>query len=367
MTNKSIRYDGKRLVALIMVIAITFATFVVVSAEPSISIATNGNARKYGPGANLVIVGEITDSGMPLPNADLVANVTLSHESLVAIAAAGDGNVTVTASLVQKDTLTEVQAEQVGDRPVYNIGVTVGNKEVSQFNGNVTVSMPYTLAQGEDANAIVIYYINSTGELSMVGGIYDTKTGSVKFTTTHFSLYMVGHNLKSFDDTKGHWASSDIIFVAARDLFVGTGDNLFSPDDSMTYAMFITVLSRLDKASLSVYDNSTWFSAPMQWAKARGFLAEIGDVNPAQNIIREDMALIFAQYVKSKKLLTQKGDSVTFKDDDEISDNAKEAIYLMSDAGIIKGKNGDVFDTKGEATRAEVSNIFTKLVQVLEQ
>ena len=77
--------------------------------------------------------------------------------------------------------------DQVGDYPVFDFSVTAGGDAVSGFQGSVTVEVPYQLANGEDSDAVVIYYINAKGELEMVTDcVYDEDTGMVTFNTDHF-------------------------------------------------------------------------------------------------------------------------------------------------------------------------------------
>ena len=89
----------------------------------------------------------------------------------------------------------------VGDHPVFQFSVASGSKIISKFGGNATVSVPYTSKTGEDTDAIVIYYINSEGQLEIVSTCqYDPKTKTVNFTTDHFSIYAVGYNKVRFGD-----------------------------------------------------------------------------------------------------------------------------------------------------------------------
>lgn len=70
--------------------------------------------------------------------------------------------------------------QTVGDRPVFNFNVTSGDRLISQFNGNVSVWVPYTPRTGEDANSIVIYYINAAGKAEVVSNCaYDPATGTI--------------------------------------------------------------------------------------------------------------------------------------------------------------------------------------------
>ena len=65
--------------------------------------------------------------------------------------------------------------------------VTSGNQEISNFHGGkATVEVPYTLKAGEKANSIAVYYLDHNGNLNHVKGKFDSTTGTVKMTLSHF-------------------------------------------------------------------------------------------------------------------------------------------------------------------------------------
>ena len=79
--------------------------------------------------------------------------------------------------------------DRVGDSTVYNL--TLNNGAITNFDGSVTVKLPYTLADGEDPASITIWYITEEGELiAITNAVYNE--GYVTFTTDHFSYYTVG-------------------------------------------------------------------------------------------------------------------------------------------------------------------------------
>ena len=72
---------------------------------------------------------------------------------------------------------------------VYDLNMFVDGEQVSQFAGEVTVSLPYTLQPGDDVNAIDVYYIDDNGNVTSMQGTY--AGGYVTFTTNHFSYYTI--------------------------------------------------------------------------------------------------------------------------------------------------------------------------------
>ncbi|WMJ79061.1 S-layer homology domain-containing protein [Sedimentibacter sp. MB35-C1] len=79
------------------------------------------------------------------------------------------------------------------------------------------------------------------------------------------------------------------------------------------------------------------------------------------------MALIMANYAKviGFKLPKVHAEN-TFADGANINTWAKNAVKQMQMAGVISGKNNNKFDPQGKATRAEVSAVLKRFVQVAD-
>ncbi len=114
------------------------------------------------------------------------ATIKLDSETLGQL----NGTVQISADVVTDDIgLTEEEKEQIGDNPIYDFEMTSGGVQISDFAGTVTVSLPYTLQDGDDADCIDVWFINDDGEVEIVQGVYSN--GYVTFTTNHFSYYTV--------------------------------------------------------------------------------------------------------------------------------------------------------------------------------
>ncbi len=84
--------------------------------------------------------------------------------------------------------LTQEQREQLGSAPIYDFTMADQNGAITRFDGVVTVTIPYTLAEGEDVDSIAVWYMSDEGPVS-VKATYSN--GFVTFETTHFSYYTV--------------------------------------------------------------------------------------------------------------------------------------------------------------------------------
>lgn len=195
-------------------------------------------------------------------------------------------DIKITASKVDTANLSEETKQLVGDRPVFDFSVTSGNTTISKFGGIVTVSMLYTPKTGEDPNAIVIYYINAAGKPEMVSNCaYDPATGSITFTTDHFSKYAVGYNKVNFNDVAANaWYGDAVSFVAARDITIGTGNGNHSPDTKLTRGQFLVMVMRAygieaDSAATDNFSDAgnTYYTGYLAAAKSLGITDGIGN------------------------------------------------------------------------------------------
>ena len=97
--------------------------------------------------------------------------------------------VTVETKNVAELNLSEAQKAQVKDNKIYDFTMTVDGETISEFDGLVTVALPYTLQPGDDVDCIDIWYIRDNGDLEIMQGTYSNDY--VTFTTDHFSYYTV--------------------------------------------------------------------------------------------------------------------------------------------------------------------------------
>lgn len=104
-----------------------------------------------------------------------------------------DSNKTVVIKVteVNKDetNLGADEKDQVGDSKIYDFTMLSGGEPVTDFEGEVTVALPYKLQDGDDVNAIDVWYIADDGSVECVKGVYNN--GFVTFKTSHFSYYTV--------------------------------------------------------------------------------------------------------------------------------------------------------------------------------
>ena len=120
------------------------------------------------------------------------ANISLDEGVVDSI---GDNDVTISAEKLTNDDLNGLldpdQLDQVGNSPIYNFTINDGSSNISSFGENnyVTITLPYTLQEGDDVDSIAIWFIADDGQLESIKATYNN--GYVTFKTNHFSYYTV--------------------------------------------------------------------------------------------------------------------------------------------------------------------------------
>ena len=293
------------------------------------------------------------------------------------------GDIILRADKVDALRSTEAKAA-IGTRPAYDLSLVYlsGGKEtpIANLNGHtISVRLPYTPAKGEQTGNLYAVYVDDAGKVEWITkSSYDASQKAVVFETGHFSIYGIGYKnpAPAFTDITGHWAADNILFVASRGLLSGTSDTTFSPNTGMTRGMFVTALGRLAGINPDSYKTGkftdvkadAYYAPYVNWAAQTGIVEGVTAITfaPDTNINREQMAVIMANYAKKLGCdLPKTLQAVTFADNAQISSWAKDAVKVMQQAGILAGKNGNKFDPKGTATRAEVATVLRRFVEIV--
>jgi len=319
------------------------------------------------------LIKDGTDSLKVISN---FSTMTFDQNAMKAISEMAIGDIKITAAKVDASTLSQALQAQVGDRPVYDFTVTSGTKTISEFNGKVTISVPYTPEMGEDLNSLIIYYINDEGTLETIKNcIYDAATNRMTFSTDHFSSYAVGYAPVAFTDTRNHWSLANINFLAARGIIQGKASGLFMPDDTITRAEFVTILGNKFGADFGAYrvmpfddaKATDWFAGSVAWAAENKIVTgSDGMFRPNDPISRQEMAVILDRYMTNleKTDITGAKKAIVFADDAMIAGYAKTSVSKMQQLGIINGKTTTAFAPADNATRAEAAKMISALIKI---
>ena len=174
------------------------------------------------------------------------------------------------------------------------------------------------------------------------------------------------------DVSESDWFYEDVMFVFTNGLMVGTGDTTFSPEISTSRAMIAVTLWRMEGEPAAKganpftdVENGAWYTEAITWANENGIAEGYGNgcFQPETPVTREQLAAFFYRYAEYKGYdITITGSLDRFNDKDNVSDWAKEAMAWAVGYGLIGGKDNNMLDPQGEATRAEFATIFFRLL-----
>ncbi len=313
-----------------------------------------------------------------------------------------DGNVwtfTVTAedgvtAKTYTVTVSFTEAPKSNDAGVSSITVA-GFKAVAGANNSYTVTVPYGTVVKTGSFVIVTRHPRATvSALTNTRNIWSFTVTAEDGVTT--AVYTVTVNTAALpepitpgvdnkkpaskpevklpftDVSTSDWFYDDVAFVYENGLFSGTDSRSFSPNASMTRAMLVTVLYRLEgeptvtgRSSFTDVRSGAYYEKSVIWAAANGIVTgtDSTSFSPDAKVTREQLAAILYRYAQYRKLDTDASAKLnSFTDADSVSAYASEALGWAVSEGLINGASGKLMP-KGDATRAQVAAILHRLVK----
>lgn len=268
-------------------------------------------------------------------------------------------------------------------KPTVNAGEG-GSVKVSADGNTITITP-------DDSYVIKDVIINgkSVGPVSSYTFDEDDKKKDVKVvfqkaetTEEKGEKPMTEYSIAFADVPEGHWARESINFVVSHRLFFGTDETSFSPDASMTRAMFVAVMSRFETALGSQWHITVntsvpftdvpadaWYGPAVAWGSGANLVNGTGEgrFSPDAPITREQIAVLLVHYADLCGItLPQKEEPVIFTDVDKISPWAKDAVRKAQTAGILYGRDNGTFGPQDIATRAEVASMLERFINSIQ-
>ena len=171
------------------------------------------------------------------------------------------------------------------------------------------------------------------------------------------------------DVAKDSWYYDDVKYVAENGLMKGTGGGMFSPDQTTTRGMIVTILHRMEgEPAVSgdcPFDDvkaGSYYEDAITWAAANNIVTGYSDTKfgPDDNITREQMAAILYRYAQTKGSSIDEGWNfpAEFTDVASISAYATDAMKWCVKNEIIGGVGGGKLSPGTSATRAQVAAIL---------
>jgi len=191
-----------------------------------------------------------------------------------------------------------------------------------------------------------------------------------------FSVSAGAIDVSNFKDVKeSDWFYDYVKFVTSKGYFEGVSDTEFAPKDTMTRAMFVTVLARVEgvkvdntKSAFSDVPANTWYTGAVTWAAQNKIVDGVADDKFAPNaaVTREQMCAIMERYITNcKKVVKGSAKVAAFNDVEEISDWAAKSVEYCRKLGLIDGFEDGSFRPTETSTRAQVAAVETRLCEVV--
>lgn len=172
------------------------------------------------------------------------------------------------------------------------------------------------------------------------------------------------------------WYAEHVDYVYEQGLMNGTGEHSFSPDSTVTRAMVVTVLHRMQGAPKPEGESGftdvpagQWYTDAVAWARAEGIITGYpdGSCRPGSSITREQLATILYRYTAACGETPVSGAELSgFPDAGQVQGYALEGMRWAIAAGLINGvaSGGKSFLRPGSnATRAQFATIISRFVQ----
>ena len=332
-------------------------------------------------------IAKLVKEGGALKAKSSIATIELDLDTVKGLSKLMGKDLEITAKKIdisKHEGITQEMKDQIGDRPLLDVTVMSDGKKISNFDGKVTVSIPYALKTGENPSTVVLYLLKDDGTMEMIkNGTFDSKTGEVRFTTDHFSLYGIGYKEIEFKDIDGHWAKDYIAYLAARDYISGMTNTSFDPNGTLTRGQFVQLLANLAGADLEKYAAAVpsaisdvnardWYAPAVAWALEQGIVTGVSMPDgttcfyPEQSISRQDIAVMLNRYRDKidKKTFPENVKEKTFQDKEQVGQYAKDAVAALQKSGIIQGKSETVFAPLDQAKRGEAAKMIHGMLKL---
>ena len=203
-------------------------------------------------------------------------------------------------------------------------------------------------------------------------GAVTTYTVDKLTVSTRIEVTFTNGKLPFTDVRESDWFYDDVVFAYENGLFSGTSDTTFSPNTSMTRAMLVTVLYRLEgqpavngRSGFSDVQYNGYYEDAVTWAADNGIVNGISTTmfSPNANVTREQMAAILYRYAQYKKYNTAASSSLnSFSDHTSVSGYAVASLQWSVAEKLVNGSNGKLMPT-GNASRAQVAAILHRFAE----
>lgn len=155
----------------------------------------------------------------------------------------------------------------------------------------------------------------------------------------------------SFEDVEPDaWYIGAVDFVVKQKLFKGVSETEFAPENTMTRAMFWTVLARM--SGENVDGGEIWYEEAQHWAMENGISDGTGH---DEAISREQIVTMLWRLAGSP---SSSAEISSYIDAGNISEWAQDAMCWAIEFGVIEGYEDNSLKPQAEAKRSETAQLI---------
>jgi len=236
--------------------------------------------------------------------------------------------------------------------------------------------MPFAELPANEESGNVVLWTGSSGKSELVAWSY-VDSGVVAYIASRPGSYSIISNVVEFADVpESFWGHGEIGFTAARAMFGGVGEGRFDPDGTMTRAMFVTVLGRMNGVDTGRYTSAVfgdvapnaWYGPYVAWAAEQGIVNGVGEgrFDPDSPVTREQLCTILCRYLDNLGLALPKVKApAAFPDADRISDWSADSVSRFQQSTIVQGDEKGFFNPQKSASRAEAAAIYARTIKAV--
>ena len=264
------------------------------------------------------------------------------------------------------------------DIETFTLGGYTGVINNDADNGRtITVTVPYDtdvtgLVAEFTASSGASVKLGSTSGMDFVSGVTSANYSnpvqlwitSEDGDTTRMYTVTVEEGISFSDVNPGDWFYDNVMDAAENGYISGMGDGTFNPTGATTRAQFASMIANAmgyeanpdAKSAFPDVADDFWGKAAINFCVENGILSgyDDGTFQPNKAITRQEAAPILRNAFE----LTETTDEL-FPDDSAIAGWAKESVYLVKAAELMKGDAGTGnFRPTSTITRAEAASIL---------
>ena len=357
----------------------------VVIQPAQVTVTVKDKSAVIGDAVPALTPSDYTVSGL-VGSDKLATEPTLSYTSTPDMTRAGIVSIRAFGGVVPNDNYAPDIIYRSGiltisALPIYGIQVAQaanGTVSVAQISAEpgTRVTIQVKADEGYELKSLKV-----TGEGGQTVRVTETGEGRYTFTMPEYPVTVSADFVEiqpvltvPFTDVKeGDWYYESVAYVYQQGLMTGTSDTAFSPNQTTTRGMIVTILYRMEGspeapgwAPFVDVSQGKYYADPVAWAAWNGIVNGKSSTSfaPEEPITREQLAAILYRYAQFKGYdVSAQGDLSQFTDQDKIRSYALNAMSWANAEGLITGKGKGLLDPRGPATRAQVAAILQRFCE----